>query len=99
LASGRGRDIIKTQGVWHFPDNRPLIIYFRGEGIMFGLGMPELLVIMVICVVLFGARRLPEIGAGLGKGIKNFKASLKEVKGDGEEKPEEPEVKTIKDKE
>ena len=41
-----------------------------------GLGMGELLVILVIVVVLFGARRLPEIGSGLGNAIKNFKAGI-----------------------
>jgi sec-independent protein translocase protein TatA len=45
---------------------------------MFGLGMPELLVILVIVVVLFGANKLPQIGAGLGKGIRNFKDASKE---------------------
>jgi sec-independent protein translocase protein TatA len=40
---------------------------------MFGIGMPELLVILVIILIIFGAGKLPEIGAGLGKGIKNFK--------------------------
>jgi sec-independent protein translocase protein TatA len=40
---------------------------------MFGLGMPELVVILVIVVIIFGAGKLPEIGAGIGKGIKNFK--------------------------
>ncbi len=43
---------------------------------MFGLGIGELLVILVIVIVLFGARRLPEIGAGLGNAIKNFRAGL-----------------------
>lgn len=38
--------------------------------------MPELLVILVIVFLLFGARRLPEIGAGLGSAIKNFRAGL-----------------------
>jgi sec-independent protein translocase protein TatA len=38
-----------------------------------GIGMPELLVILVIILIIFGAGKLPEIGAGLGKGIKNFK--------------------------
>ena len=60
---------------------------------MFGLGMSELLVIMVICFVLFGAKRLPEIGSGLGKGIKNFKASLKEIKKEDEALDDEPEKK------
>jgi sec-independent protein translocase protein TatA len=44
---------------------------------MFGLGMPELLVILVIVVIIFGAGKLPEIGAGIGKGIKNFKDATK----------------------
>jgi sec-independent protein translocase protein TatA len=43
---------------------------------MFGIGVSELLVILGIVVVLFGARRLPEIGAGLGKAIRNFKAGV-----------------------
>jgi len=43
---------------------------------MFGLGVPELLVILAICVLLFGARKLPEIGSGLGKAIKGFKSGL-----------------------
>jgi len=40
---------------------------------MFGFGMPELMVILVIVLVVFGAGRLPEIGSALGKSIKNFK--------------------------
>jgi sec-independent protein translocase protein TatA len=40
---------------------------------MFGFGMPELIVILVIVLVVFGASRLPEIGSALGKSIKNFK--------------------------
>jgi len=45
---------------------------------MFGLGVPELVIILVIVVVIFGATRLPQIGEGLGKGIKNFRGALKE---------------------
>lgn len=45
---------------------------------MFGIGMPELLVILVIILVLFGAGKLPEIGGAIGKGIKNFKKATRE---------------------
>jgi sec-independent protein translocase protein TatA len=43
---------------------------------MFGLGMPELLVILVIVIVIFGANRLPQLGEGLGKAIKGFKKGI-----------------------
>ncbi len=45
---------------------------------MFGLGAQELIIILVIILVLFGASRLPEIGTGLGKAIRNFKKSVSE---------------------
>lgn len=43
---------------------------------MFGIGTTELLILLGIVVVIFGARRLPELGSGLGKAIKNFKAGV-----------------------
>jgi len=45
---------------------------------MFGIGFPELIVILIIVLVLFGANKLPEIGAGMGKAIKNFKKATSE---------------------
>lgn len=45
---------------------------------MFGLGMNELIIILVIVLVLFGAKRLPELASGLGKAIKNFKKATTE---------------------
>jgi sec-independent protein translocase protein TatA len=45
---------------------------------MFGLGMPELIIIMVIVLLIFGAGKLPEIGGAIGKAIKGFKKSVKE---------------------
>ena len=43
---------------------------------MFGLGTPELMIILAICFIVFGGKKLPEIGAGLGKGITSFKKGL-----------------------
>ncbi len=45
---------------------------------MFGMGATELIIILVIVVILFGASRLPEIGRGIGEAIKNFKKSTSE---------------------
>ncbi len=60
------------------------------------LGLPEILLILLIVVIIFGARRLPELGKSLGEGIKNFKKSVsgkeqdqKEISPDKSTKKEE----------
>ncbi len=50
---------------------------------MFGLGFPELALILVIVVLIFGTSRIPELGRGLGEGIRNFRRG---IKGEDEEK-------------
>jgi sec-independent protein translocase protein TatA len=55
---------------------------------MFGqLGFTEVLIIILILVVLFGVNKIPQLGKGLGEGIRNFKSALREVGEDSEEKP------------
>ena len=54
-----------------------------------GIGIPEIVLILAAILLLFGARRIPEIARGLGSGIRNFKGSLKE--------PEEPEEEDDRD--
>lgn len=57
---------------------------------MFGLGATELIIIFLIVLVIFGAKKLPEIGSGLGKGITNFKKAMKDQESLGEKSsPEE----------
>ncbi len=46
---------------------------------MFGIGMTELLIVMVIVLVIFGAGKLPEIGSGMGKAIGNFRKSVRDT--------------------
>ena len=56
---------------------------------MFGIGMPELIVILVIVLIIFGAGKLPEIGTGLGRAIRGFKKGLSEA----DEPDESPKIK------
>jgi sec-independent protein translocase protein TatA len=53
---------------------------------MMGLGVTELVIILIIIIVLFGASRLPQIGRGLGEGISNFKKSMKTAQKDDNDK-------------
>jgi len=50
---------------------------------MYGIGLPELIIVLVLALLVFGAGKLPEIGRGLGKAIKEFKAAGKELTGRG----------------
>ena len=68
---------------------------------MFGLGSQELLIILVIAFFIFGGKKLPEIGAGLGKGLKAFKKGLKDIEADDQEaeKKEDMKLESPSDKE
>ena len=63
---------------------------------MFGIGMPELIIILVIILIIFGAGKLPEIGAGMGKAIRNFKSATTDAEKGGDE-PGKIENKDSKD--
>jgi len=55
---------------------------YVGAGVMFGLGIPEIVIIGVVAVLVFGPKRIPELGGALGKTLRGFK---EEMDGDGEE--------------
>jgi sec-independent protein translocase protein TatA len=62
---------------------------------MFGLGVPELMVILVIALVIFGPSKLPQIGSGLGKAIRDFKKGV--TGGDDEEAAKDTKKESPKD--
>ncbi len=53
---------------------------------MFGIGMPELVIILVIILIIFGVGKLPEIGGGMGKAIKNFRRATANAEKEDNEK-------------
>ena len=56
---------------------------------MYGVGFPELILILVVALLVFGAARLPEVGRSLGKALKEFKKGMEGITGDNENKDSE----------
>jgi len=57
---------------------------------MFGMGTTELIIVLVIVVLIFGVNKIPQLGKGLGEGIRNFKSAIKTAQEDpDEEKPKQ----------
>ncbi|MCR5365482.1 MAG: twin-arginine translocase TatA/TatE family subunit [Prevotella sp.] len=52
--------------------------------LLFGIGMPEIIVLALIVLLLFGGKKIPELMKGLGKGVKSFKDGMKEIETDDE---------------
>ena len=65
---------------------------------MFGLGLPELIIILIIVLIVFGAKRLPDIGAGIGQGIRNFKDATSKVDKDDQKKIDDNQAEEDKNK-
>ena len=63
---------------------------------MFGLGVPELVIILVIALIIFGPRKLPEIGGAIGKSLREFKKSTQELKSEVEQTTGMDEIKAVK---
>jgi sec-independent protein translocase protein TatA len=56
---------------------------------MFGMGTTELIIVLVIVVLVFGVNKIPQLGKGLGEGIRNFKSAIKAAQEDPDEKPKQ----------
>ena len=57
---------------------------------LLGMGIPELAIIFVVVLVIFGPKNLPKIGSAIGKTVKNVREGMEEGSGDSEPSPEEP---------
>ena len=64
---------------------------------MMGIGFPELMIILVIIMIIFGAGKLPEIGSAFGRSIKNFKTSMKEAEAEDEKTQDENQPAAIEE--
>jgi sec-independent protein translocase protein TatA/sec-independent protein translocase protein TatB len=62
---------------------------------MFGLGLPELILIFAIALIVFGPKKLPEVGRSIGKAIREFKRTTEDIKGKFEEEINAEEFKDI----
>jgi sec-independent protein translocase protein TatA len=63
----------------------------RRVSMLFGLGVWELVIVLVIVILIFGANKIPKLGKSLGEGIRYFKASIKSIHDDTEEKSKDGE--------
>ena len=61
------------------------------------IGLPELLIVLLVALLVFGAKRLPEIGSSMGKGIREFKRSIRDVQSTLDEPDESPPPRKLDD--
>jgi sec-independent protein translocase protein TatA len=62
-------------------------------GLLGPIGTTELIIILVIVVLIFGVNKIPQLGKGLGEGIRNFKSSIKEISAESDKKQQEEDEK------